>query len=55
MNSEKAQKYIIDMLIDSLSVLAKNHKKFPNFDFDRFAAAFTECLGKPTDGREAPP
>lgn len=39
---------IIDTLLDGLGMLSKHQKKFPNFDSDRFAAAFAACLGKPT-------
>jgi hypothetical protein len=46
MNSEKAQTYIVDALIDGLDALKKNQAKFPNFDAARFAAEFTECLRK---------
>jgi hypothetical protein len=46
MNSEKAQMYIIDALIDGLDVLKKNWAKFPNFDVARFLAEFTDCLRK---------
>ena len=49
MNSEKAESYIVDKLLDGLRILAKHQKKFPNFDFDRFAAAFSACLGKPVE------
>ena len=49
MNAEKAETYIIDTLVDGLGILSKHQKKFPNFDLDRFAAAFTACLGKPTE------
>jgi hypothetical protein len=48
MNSEKAETYITDTLVDGLGILSKHQKKFPNFDCDRFATAFAACLGKPT-------
>jgi hypothetical protein len=49
MNAEKAETYIVDTLVDGLRILAKHQRKFPNFDFDRFAAAFAACLRKPTE------
>ena len=48
MNSERAEIYIIDTLLDGLGILSKHRKKFPNFDSYRFAAAFAACLGKST-------
>jgi hypothetical protein len=44
MNSENAQKYIIDALIDGLDVLKENQHKFPKFDVARFTTEFTDCL-----------
>jgi len=49
MNSEKAESYIIDALLDGLGILSNHKKKLPNFDCDRFAAAFAACLGKLTE------
>jgi len=46
MNSEKAQIYIVDALINGLDAPKKNQAKFPNFDVARFAVEFTECLRK---------
>jgi hypothetical protein len=48
MNSEKAEIYIINTLLDGIRILSKHQKKFPSFDFHRFATAFAACLGKPT-------
>jgi hypothetical protein len=45
MNSEKAQQYVIDGLIEGLDVLKKSRAKYPNFDVDGFTTAFTDCLG----------
>jgi len=49
MNAEKAETYIIDTLVDGLGILSNHQKTFPNFDCDRFAAVFAECLRKPTE------
>jgi hypothetical protein len=44
MNSEKAQIYIVDGLMDGLKMLKENAAKFPNFDVEKFTTEFAHCL-----------